>query len=101
MASGDISFLGFRGWSFNLFLQNGCHKILRALLGKEALWLLALLFIEILWILARITVTIFATNGKQQAHNKQSAESQSLEKIEGSIHFPFNAPAPIESMAFH
>jgi hypothetical protein len=100
MASGVISLLGFWGWSFNLFLQNGRNQVFGALLGEEALGLLAFCFVKIVWILARIPVPIFTANNKQQAHSKQSADSQPLDKVKG-IHFPFKAPAPIESMAFH
>ena len=57
-------------WFINLFLQYGGHEILRALLCKQALGLLALRIYKMVWVLTSVAIPVFAggkaSYGKQQ-----------------------------------
>jgi hypothetical protein len=52
---------------FNFFLQYGCYKVLRAILGELASRLLATFLVPVVGVLAEITVPVLTTRQGYQA----------------------------------
>jgi uncharacterized membrane protein len=57
-------------WFINLFLQDGGNEVLRALLGKQALGLLAFSVGKVIRVLTFVPVSVFATKQTDQRHQK-------------------------------